>query len=73
MTYRHKNACRRHGICSNYQKHKKTQEQKLKERFKSDFQIRNKTRLCDSKTRTKKQKIKSWVVQNKPGNKSLLC
>ncbi len=47
MTYRCKNACRRHGICSNYQKHKKPREQKLKEMFKSNFQIRNKTKLCD--------------------------
>jgi hypothetical protein len=34
------------------QGHKKPQEQRLKERFKSNFQIRNKIRLCDSKTIT---------------------
>jgi hypothetical protein len=29
---------------------KKPQEQRLKEKFKSNFQVRNKTRLYDSKT-----------------------
>jgi hypothetical protein len=35
------------GRQSDYQKHKNSQEQKLKERFKSNFQTRNNTRLCD--------------------------
>jgi hypothetical protein len=33
------------------QGHEKPQEQRLKERLKSNFQTRNKTRLCDSKTK----------------------
>jgi hypothetical protein len=47
-------------------RHKKTQKQMLKKRFKFNFQIRNKTRLHDSKTKTQN-------VQDKHGNKSLLC
>jgi hypothetical protein len=39
------------------QKHKGSQEQKLKERFKSNFQIRNKTRLYDSKIRTQEHEM----------------
>jgi len=35
------------GRQSDCQRHKNSQEQKLKERFKSNFQTRNKTRLCD--------------------------
>jgi hypothetical protein len=38
--------------------HKKTQEQILKERFKSNFQTRNKTRLHNSKN-------KNIITQNK--------
>jgi hypothetical protein len=34
-----------------YQGHEKSQKQRLKERFKSNFQTRNKTILCDSKTK----------------------
>jgi hypothetical protein len=34
------------------QGHKEPQEQRLKRKFKSNFQTRNKTKLCDSKTRT---------------------
>jgi len=52
MIDRRKNKCRPDGICSNYQGHEKTQEQRLKERLKSNFQTRNKIRLCDSKTKT---------------------
>jgi CYTH domain-containing protein len=44
--------------------HKKPQEQKLKERSKSYFQIRNKIRLRDSKTRTHKLRIRTQDVQN---------
>jgi hypothetical protein len=36
-----------YGVCSNYQGHEKSQQQKLKERSKFNFQTRNKTRLCD--------------------------
>ncbi len=35
-----------------YQRHEEPQEQILKERFKSNFQTRNKTIYCDSKTKT---------------------
>jgi hypothetical protein len=48
------------------QGHKEQQEQKLKERSKFNFQTKNKTRLCDSKTRTQD-------VQNKCENGFLLC
>jgi hypothetical protein len=41
------------------QGHKKPQEQRLKERSKSNFQTRNKTRLCDSKKKTHELKIKT--------------
>jgi hypothetical protein len=47
MIYRHKNKHKPDGVGSNYQGHEKSQEQKLKERFKFNFQTRNKTRLCD--------------------------
>jgi hypothetical protein len=40
---------------------------------KSNFQIRNKTRLCDSKIKTQKLKTRTWNVQNKCENKYLLC
>jgi hypothetical protein len=32
--------------------HKKSKKQRLKERFKFNFQIMNKTKLCDSKIKT---------------------
>jgi len=51
------------GLC---QRHEDTQEQRLKERSKFNFQTRNKTKLCDLKTRTQN-------VQDKRENKSLLC
>jgi hypothetical protein len=73
MIYRCKNTCRFDGVCSNYQRHKKSQEQRLKERFKSNFQTRNKLKLCDSKIRIQEQRIISQDVQNKRENKSLLC
>ncbi len=48
------------------QGHEEWQEQRLKERSKFNFQTKNKTRLCDSKTKTQD-------VQNKCENGSLLC
>jgi hypothetical protein len=39
------------------QEHEEPQEQKLKKRFKSNFQTRNKTRLCNSKIKTQKLQI----------------
>jgi 2-oxo-4-hydroxy-4-carboxy--5-ureidoimidazoline (OHCU) decarboxylase len=39
--------------------HKESQEQKLKERSKFNFQIRNKTKLCDSKIKTQNLQIKT--------------
>ena len=62
MTYRCKNTCRFDGVCSNYQGHKELQGQRLKERFKTKFQTRNKTRLCDSKTKTQELKTKTRNV-----------
>jgi hypothetical protein len=41
-----------HNDCS-YQRHEKTQEQRLKERSKFNFQTKNKTKLCDSNKNTK--------------------
>ncbi len=56
MTYKHNNRYRPDEVCSNCQRHKNAQEQRLKERFKSNFQIRNKTRLFDSKTKNDNMK-----------------
>jgi len=56
-----------------HQGHKDPQEQRLKKNLKSNFQIRNKTRLCNSKTRTRELKIRKWDVQDKCENKFLLC
>jgi hypothetical protein len=39
---------------------------------KSNFQTRNKIRLCDSKTKTQEPIIRTWDVQNKLENGSLL-
>jgi len=39
--------------------HKESQEQRLKKRLKFNFQIKNKTRLCDSKIKTQELKIKT--------------
>jgi hypothetical protein len=47
MTYRCKNRHKPNEILSNYQGHEKSREQKLKEKSASNFQTRNKTRLCD--------------------------
>lgn len=58
------------------QGHKKPQEQRLKQRFKSNFPTRkqgNKIRLCDSKTKTQKLRIRTWDVQDKCDNRFLLC
>jgi hypothetical protein len=41
MTYRCKNRYRPNGVYSNCQRHKELQEQRLKERFKSNFQTRD--------------------------------
>jgi hypothetical protein len=38
---------------------KESQEQRLKERSKFKFQIRNKTKLCDSKIKTQELKIRT--------------
>ncbi len=59
MTYRHKNRCKPNGVCSNCQRHEEPQGQSLKERSKFNFQTRNETRLCDSKTKTQELRIKS--------------
>jgi hypothetical protein len=64
MAYGCKNRHKPNEVCSNYQKHKKPQKHKLKKSFKSNFKTRNKTRLCDSKTKTQD-------VHNKHGNKYL--
>jgi hypothetical protein len=52
-----------HLILGNFiwycQGHKNAQEQRLKERFKSNFQTRNKTKLCDSKLRNTRIKNKN--------------
>jgi hypothetical protein len=47
------------GKQSDCQRHEYPQEQRLKERFKSNFQTRNKTRLCDSKTRTQELRTRT--------------
>jgi len=41
--------------------------------FKSNFQIRNKKKLCDSKIKTKKLKTVTRNVQKKSENRYLLC
>ncbi len=55
-----------YAIYKNCQWHEKPQEQMLKRRSKSNFQTRNKTRLCDSKTKTQ-------YVHDKHEDGSLLC
>jgi hypothetical protein len=55
------------------QGHEDPQEQRLKERFKSNFQTRNKIRLYDSKTITQELKTRTWNVQNECENGFLLC
>ncbi len=54
------------------QGHEDPQEQKLKKRFKSNFQIMN-TKLCDSKTKTQELRIRTWDMQDKHENRFLLC
>jgi hypothetical protein len=49
MIYKCKNKCKAIGICSNCQGHINLNKWKLKEKFKYNFQMRNKIRLCDSK------------------------
>jgi len=50
--------------------HEESQEQRIKKRFKFNFETRNKIRLYDSKTKT--QKLKKHV-QYKSENIFLLC
>jgi hypothetical protein len=52
--------------------HEKSQEQKLKKKFKSNLQIQNKTRLCDSKTKTQEPWTKTRDLRNKSENIYLL-
>jgi hypothetical protein len=66
MIYRHQNRHKPDRVCSNCQGHEKPQEQRLKRMFKSNFQTRNKRKLCDLKTRKQD-------VHNKHEEKSLLC
>jgi hypothetical protein len=47
MIYKHKNKHKLDGVYSNYQGHEKPREQKIKEKFKFNFQTRNMIRLCD--------------------------
>ncbi len=51
------------------QGHKIPQEQRLKESSKSNFQTRNKTSLCDSKTRTQELKIKTNIYYSNMNTK----
>ncbi len=41
---------------------------KAKKRFKSNFQTRNKTRLCNSKIKTQELLTRTWDVQDKCEN-----
>jgi len=43
--------------------HEESQEQRIKKRFKFNFETRNKIRLYDSKTKTQKLKIKTCAIQ----------
>jgi hypothetical protein len=43
--------------------HKKSQEQRLKGRFKFNFQTRNKTRLCDLKIKPQELRTRTQYVQ----------
>jgi hypothetical protein len=73
MTYRRKKKCMLDKVCSNYQGHEELEEQKLKKRSKSNLQTRNKTRLCNSKTKTQGLITRTCDVQNKRENIYLLC
>ncbi len=55
------------------QGHEDPQRQRLKERFKFNYQIRNKTILCNSKPKTQELKTRTRDVQDKCENKFLLC
>jgi hypothetical protein len=57
----------------NVKEHEYPQEQMLKEKFKSNFQTRNKIRLCDSKTKIQELRIRIENVQDKHENGYLLC
>jgi hypothetical protein len=66
MTYRRKNRCKLNGICLHCQGDVKPQEQRFKKRFKSNFQTRNKRKICDLKTKTQD-------VHNKHEDEPLFC
>jgi hypothetical protein len=53
--------------------HKEPQEPRLKMMFKSNFQTRNKTRLCDSKIKTQDLITRTRDVHDKCEDESLLC
>ncbi len=57
----------------NCQIHEYPQGQRLKERFKFNFQIRNQKRLCDQEIKTQKLRTRTQDVQDQHGNKYLLC
>ncbi len=50
------------NLLENHQRNKESQEERLKERSKSNFQTRNKTKLCDSKTKTQEHKIRTQNI-----------
>jgi hypothetical protein len=54
------------------QGHEESQEQRLKRRYKSNFQTRNKTKLYDSKTRTQDLRAKTQDVHDKHEDEYLL-
>jgi hypothetical protein len=60
-------------VVHNCQGHEDPQEQRLKQRSKSNFQTRNKTRLCNLKIRTQEHKTRTRDMQKKRENRSLLC
>jgi hypothetical protein len=51
--------------CSYCQGQKKPRKQRLKRGSKSNFQTKNKTRLCDSKIRTQDIRVITQDVHNK--------
>jgi hypothetical protein len=55
------------------QRHKESQEQRLKKRFKFNFQTKNTTILCDLKTRKKQLRTRTRDMQKKCENEYLLC
>jgi hypothetical protein len=52
MIYKCKKKNKPDGVYSNYQGYKEPEEQRLKKRFKSNLQTRNKTRFYNSKKKT---------------------